>query len=434
MKRHGPADTVEPYRLGDAVNLPLGPRKPRCADAKTNVIAQMLHANRNDLANIVGYCTVAGTGEPGDLLRSLNTLAKYSGGLWKSEKQGRFLWKWAAGNDFLRGGNEAVAWAKQTGWYDAKDKRQRILQFILVIPGYGTRDPSKIRYAGTFVLLDGTGVLATASFKVQHAKKGEAAQTVPIAGSAKTRFARDRNVVPPINVDPAGDDAREKAKQLKANEPVIKAIESIPGWEQQEIFRDFHGILLAGGTLSPNMMRVVERNVPLPVMNVGSAEDVQAKMDESDRWFESVFMPVALEMWQRFDQQYYEKQLEEAKRYSRGPEPQKDDTGRTIKQNWARYRAGQDVDFVLSPFSEFDRFIDEKLRFNFVRHYKGARGVDWQRGYLELRPHVTKAIPKLKKGKTPSKTEVVVIRALLALHDRLTGTSSDVVRRWYESW
>ena len=399
------------------------------AIAKRAVIACMLQADRPDLANVVAY----GSRTPEDLLHSINTLAKYNDGLWKSEKQGNFLLDWATKSDFLRGQKEAVAWARQTGWYDPQDKKQVVLQFITLIKGkgYGTRDPSKARYSGTFALLDGTGVLATASFKVQHPKKDEDASSfTPVPGTAKTRFVRDRKVVPNMNVDPAGDEARRIAEQLKANEPVIKAIESIPDWQGQRIFVDFHNILMGGGTLSPNMMRVVERNVPLPVMNVGNADDVAKKMEACDRWIEKL-LPFIMDWLDEI-----EKERTEQQRYGR---TEQKDWRAEVKQNWAQYRAGTYADpvqtthpYMLHPFDLVSRFFDDVLKFNFIRYFKGTRGVNWQVGYWTLRPYVDKAVPKLKRGKPPTKTEVVVIRTMLALYDKLSKTSPDAFKRWLE--
>ena len=397
--------------------------------AKRDVIACLIRAERPDLANVVAY----GQRTADDLLRSINTLAKYSEGLWKSEKQGNFLLDWAARDDSLQGGREAVAWAKQTGWYDPKDKTQVVLQFILSLPNYGKRDPTKIRYAGTFALLNGTGVLATASFKVKHAKKGEDSQIGPLPGTAKTRFVRDRKVVPDMNVDPAGDEARRVAKQLKLNEPVVKAIESIPGWKEQQIFVDFHDILMAGGTLSPNMMRVVERNVPLPVHNVGDADDVLRKMQELDRWVQQVFLPESIEHWQEVEKIVYERELKEHTEHPtwHPRKPVVRDRAAEVKQEWADYLAGNSEGYGML-WQDLNGFITEELKFNFYRHFKGARGVYGQEGYRELRPQINKAVPLLKRGKSPTKSAMVVIRAMLALHDKMAGLSRDRIKRYLD--
>jgi len=401
---------IEPHDFETQIYRLLTRCVQKADGSKRAVIACMLRAGRPELAQVVAY---GGVRKPDDLLRSFNTLAKYNDGLWKSEKQGRFLWSWADGDDLLKPSNAAAAWAKSTGWYDRSDKRQRLLQFISLLGQYGKRDPTKTRFTGTFVLIDGTGVLATAGFKVKHVKKGEDSAFDPVPGSAKTRFVRDRKVVPPLNVDPAGDAAREQAKQLKANEPVIKAIESIPNWQSQDIFVDFHDILMAGGTLSPNMMRVVERNVPLPVMNVGDADDVATKMEACDRWIEKV-LPIIMD---GFDAEQ----------------------GAKIKQHWTQYRAGTYADpnatttpYMLYPFIILSKFFEDYLKFKFIRYFKGSRGVNWQVDYWAIKPYVTKAVPKLKRGKTPTKTEMVVVRTLLAFHDKLMGTSPDTFKRWFD--
>lgn len=395
---------------------------------KRQIIACLLEAHRPELANVVAY----GPRKPHDLLKSFNTLAKYNDGLWKSEKQGKFLWSWADGDDSFRGGKDAVSWARQTGWYDPKDKRQRVLQFTFLMEQFGRRDPTKVRYYGTYVLVDGTGVLAIAGFKVKHSKQGdESPYLEAIPGTAKTRFVRDRKVVPPINVDPAGDEARRQAKQLKENEPIIKAIESIPDWQDQRIFVDFRDRLLAGGTLTPNMMRVVERNVPLPVMNVGSGDDVAAKMEACDKWIER-FFPVLFDLLDELD--------EHARNDPYQPSERKQRSSRNeAKQNWAQYRAGTYADpnattgpYHQYPFGILSHFFEDHFKFKFIRHFKGSRGVNWQVGYWAIKPYVNKAVPKLKRGKTPTKTEVVVIRTLLAFHDKLIGTGPDAFKRWLD--
>jgi hypothetical protein len=400
---------------------------------KRDTIACLLRADRPDLANVVAYGQ-----QPGDLLRSFNTLAKYNDGLWKSEKQGKFLWTWADHDKFLQAGKEAVAWAKQTGWHDPSDKKQRVLQFIHVMEQFGKRDPTKIRYTGTFVLIDGTGVLAIAGFKVQHPKAGEETAPEPIAGTAKTRFVRDRSVVSPINVDPAGDAAREKAKQLKLNEPVIKAIESIPDWQGQEIFVDFHDILMAGGTLSPGQMRVIDRNVPLPVMNVGPPDELLAKMDEMDRWVERVFIPKTSEAWKQIDEDSYQKSLQEVERgYSKSPS-KKEDTPAQIKKEWADYKAGktksmQGYDY-LAVFHDLRDYISDALKINLYRALKGSRGLSAEDGYPAFRVALNDALPKLKRGKPPTKTQMVWLRAMLLVHGRMVGSdgklSAFIKKRW----
>lgn len=406
--------------------------------ARRDVIACLLAADRPDLANVMAYGPIQSDKGPGDLLRSFNTLAKYNDGLWKSEKQGKFLWSWAANDKFLQGSKEAIAWAKQTGWYDAADKKQRVLQFILVMEGFGKRDITKIRYSGTFVLIDGTGVLAVAGFKVQHPKGGEETRPEPIAGTAKTRFARDRNVVPPINVDPAGDAAREKAKQLKLNEPVIKAIESIPDWRGQDIFVDFHTILMGGGTLSPGQMRVIERNVPLPVMNVGSPDDLLAKMNEMDRWVERVFIPKTSEAWKQIDEDTYQKSLQEVERGWRKKPAEKEDSPARIKREWADYKAGktkskQGYDYLV-VFHDLQDFISEALKLNLYRALKGSRGMSPEDGYPAFRAVLNDALPKLKRGKPPTKTQMIWLRAMLLVHDRMIGSdgklSAWIKKRW----
>lgn len=399
---------------------------------KRQVIACLLRAGRPGLANVVAY----GQQQfPSDLLRSFRTIAKYNDGLWKSEKQGNFLWKWAAGK-MISKTREAENWAKQTGWHDPKDRKQLACQFVTVDDRFGKRDPTKIRYNGAYVLIDGTGVLAIASVKVQHPKAGQELQTaVTIPATAKTTFTRDHNVVPPINVDPAGDEARRTAEQVRKNEPIIKAIESIPDWQSQKIFVNFHDILMAGGTLSPNMLRVVERNVPLPVMNVGSADDVLKKMQELDDWVERNFLPRFTEVMQENDRIAYERDLQE---HERSPnlwkKPEIEDSKARINRAWQEYRAGKIETGNESSeswvFSGLMRYAEEALKFNLFRHIKGARGASAFDGYPMFRAQVTKAVPKLKRGKAPSKTAVVWIRAMLALHDKLTSANPESIMKW----
>jgi len=368
-------------------------------------------ARRPDLIDAI---VTAGTQYPSDLLRSFNTLAKYENGLWKSDKQGKFLWSWAAKEPAIRPSKEAVAWAKTTGRFDPRNRTQRVVQFITMLSGYGKVDRSKVRYTGTFALIDGTGVLGLASFKVQHPKGDDSGTLRPISGSAKTRFVRPLDVVPEIDLDPRSEQRQKLAKQLKLNEPVIKAIESIPDWQEQRIFQDFHALLLRGGTLTPRMMQVVERNVPAPVVNVGGGDEMVATLKRLDRWVSETVLPVMKDVHGAQDK------------------PGEDTPGR-IDTAWQQYRAGK-VRGEITDSWVFDDVMNiaEKLaRFNLFREIKGARGQDAWAGYPGFRTQLTKALPALKRGKAPTQTALVWLRAMVKMDSAVQGLDRTKVARYY---
>lgn len=190
-------------------------------------------------------------GDDPALFRSIDSLVKRNDGLWKSEKQGKFLLD--SINETRFQSHDATAWAQ----------RQRI-PFMKVayyqsgMSGFGHRDPSKIRMRGMVYLFDQGGVVLRGKVKIIHPKGGEG-NFDPDWSHVEINFRRPANVQPGILV---GDPDLHLKQQIKKNKPTIDLIKSIPHWEEKDILDSFMYQLSKGYTLSPAQVSVVKRMTP----------------------------------------------------------------------------------------------------------------------------------------------------------------------------
>jgi hypothetical protein len=188
-------------------------------------------------------------------LKSLNALCKFNGGLFKSDKQARFLWQ------VLKTFETPFArrWAASHGDHDANTYG---CELVVVDERFGKSDPSKVRYYGAVFLLDGQGVKAAAKLKIQHPKAGETQATV--ASADPPYFVRD--TAGPVLHDQMAID-RERDARARENMPMIEKIKALPDFERQEILQSFVEQLEAGKKLTPGQLVVVRKFMPVELTN-----------------------------------------------------------------------------------------------------------------------------------------------------------------------
>ena len=191
-----------------------------------------------------------------DLGDSLLKLAKFNDGLWQSERQARFILNNMPNDNSAK----AKAWASSNGM-----KGDHYFTSFIDL-GYGRKDPSKIRFSGRVFVVDGGGVVGVGKVKVIHFKKG--VRDFDLDWS-DTEVLFRRTAKPEIVVDPDAD----RAAQIRANQPLIKAIKSIPDWDKKDILSDFVTQLEYGHELTPRQMDVVRRMTPLKSLPIGERSD-----------------------------------------------------------------------------------------------------------------------------------------------------------------
>lgn len=184
---------------------------------------------------------------PSDMAKTLSGLAKFSDGLWKSEKQARFILNSLEGGMFKD--RAAEAWAHKHGF------EGKALSVMQRIEGYGSSNVSKARFFANVFVVDNYGVVVRGKVKVVHPKAGEFNASLDW-NDVKIEFKRTAK--PTIGVDIAAELRVAVAK----NRPTIDLIKTIPGWDGKDILVDFMRQLEAGRPLSLGQMAVVQKMVP----------------------------------------------------------------------------------------------------------------------------------------------------------------------------
>ena len=199
------------------------------------------------------WCVIEGTQDPlDDTMKSLSALAKFNNGLWKSEKQARFLLDTVRRIKPDAGAKAWLAHAGLKGWI--------ITQFVKL--PYAKSDPTKVRYVGRVAVVDGGGVVFLGTAKVKHLSQDNTTVDIDY-GTLKDAFKRE--VTPVLVIDVDAEDAAQAAArvaQAEKNKPDIDLIQSIPGWEKRDILVSFLDQLKAGYQLSPNQKLVVQKYAP----------------------------------------------------------------------------------------------------------------------------------------------------------------------------
>ena len=198
-----------------------------------------------------------------DYAKSLNTLAKYNGGLWKSQRQAGFL------ADRIRAlqsyGQETRAWAERQG-LDAD--KYIYLDVPRKLP-YAKSRKSKVRYAYQGFVIDDYGLLYRIKAKVQHPTGGDEEGTYTYHVRQETaQVTFEREGIGEFRVDATGAEQRAKEAVLrKKYASLAAAMEKIndidADWELKKLAGDFtydmEMKLKAGEKLTQNQMAVVLR-------------------------------------------------------------------------------------------------------------------------------------------------------------------------------
>lgn len=204
-----------------------------------------------------------------EIATSLDKIARFKGGLWASEKQGRFLQNFAREFD----DPEAKAWAHKNGY---KGHAFSLMKKL----GYAKSDPTKIRYVACVYVVDAGGIVATANLKVKHPTATDPDTTVDWS-TAKLDF--ERKDAPSVTVD---IDA-ERSAAVANNKPTMDLIRTIPDWENVDILVSFMDQLKRGRELSFRQQDIVQKLLP---------PEAQASLGDRKEWaalydrFKAVFV------------------------------------------------------------------------------------------------------------------------------------------------
>jgi hypothetical protein len=184
-----------------------------------------------------------------DMSKSLNSLIKYNDGLWKSDRQARFILNsvWDDKN--------AQAWAKKRGY------KGKAFSINTRFTGYGKRDVSKIRIFTQVFVVDNGGVVARAKVKFVHPKEGN--EGYIDWDSYNVTFERTAKPSVKVDID------KEKRDAIKKNQPDIKLIKSIPNYEDKDILVDFLHQLEMGHPLSLKQKTVLQKLIPEKKIELG---------------------------------------------------------------------------------------------------------------------------------------------------------------------
>lgn len=230
-----------------------------------------------------------------DTFRSLDGLVRSNDGLWKSDRQARFLLNRITGPAYRN--RAAEDWARKQGY------RGHVIANIALDERYGRRDLSKVRYYGNVYVIDDGGVVMRGKLKINHAKSERGQYEFDVDwGATKLEFERKKN--PTIVVDVEG----ERKAAVKKNQPDIELIKTIPGWESRDILVDFIRQLENGHPLSLGQRGVVQRMIPEKAIFLGQKEEWKKTWDRYAKLIGDVVVPALrdyhMEQEREFEQKY----------------------------------------------------------------------------------------------------------------------------------
>lgn len=197
-----------------------------------------------------------------DIAKSLYSLIKYNDGLWKSDRQARYLLPTIR---MLRNAR-AQQWADRAGF------KGTAIAWMKRIEGFGRKTVSKIRYSATLFVVDDGGVVMSGRPKVNHVKNDEGNFDIDY-DHVDIKWKREKEPTIKVDID------AEKREQVKKNQPTIAMIKSIPDWEDKDILQSFMDQLLAGKPLSPKQQMIVQKMSPEPEAMLGGKESWQEAWD-----------------------------------------------------------------------------------------------------------------------------------------------------------
>jgi hypothetical protein len=160
-----------------------------------------------------------------DMARSLNSLAKYNDGFWKSEKQARYLL--GALRNFQDPG--LVEWGRANGF----DPDEHVFMgWSSLIAAFGRKTADKRRYTYRGFIVDGYGLKARLTAKAVAGRFSDQADDSPGEGTprmetARITWTRDK-ATGTIYEEPTGREAkRREREQRNKSLPLINAIISL---------------------------------------------------------------------------------------------------------------------------------------------------------------------------------------------------------------
>ena len=338
-----------------------------------------------------------------DIDRSLSGLAKFNAGLWKSEKQGSFLLdKIGVQSDPSTG---AMAWARSQG-FSGPDVRA--FYTMNRIEGYGKSDITKTRYWSQVFVVDSGGVVAIGKAKVKHPTATEPKLDIDW-GSVEITFKR--TVSPAIRVDKAA----ELAAKIKAAEPDIALVKTIPGWERIDILADFIAQLEAGGSLSPNQKRVVQKYLPEKQVFLGDQEHWK-KLWVVFGDIVSRLLGGMKEAWVAHDTQMAADEAEAKTKGSYWGHRHADPEGAAadFEDALAQWKSG-----VSTYGGALDGWISTQVMISLHDMARYSKPGILHLGLAEIRVEATKAM----KAKKPTKAGLATMGMIASIVDKLEGKS-----------
>jgi len=178
-----------------------------------------------------------------DMARSLNSLIKSNGGLFKSPAQAKFLHNALAKHQ----SDTAAHWGRP--FMTSPDALA--VGFSFLMEGFGQRDQGRRRFYGWLYVVDGAGVVAAAKADCDHV-------TGQIKGAKETIFER-KGEAPTLYTKPA-----ERPKS-PVDTKMIEDIKAMPAFEESDLLRSFVQQLEKGRTLSPAQLAILQRKFNLGV-------------------------------------------------------------------------------------------------------------------------------------------------------------------------
>ena len=317
-----------------------------------------------------------------DLSKSLHSLVKYNDGLWKSEKQAKFLLKFIK-NYSSSPGSLVFDWASSHTDFDPATDFVLFMKFKL--KQFGKINISKVRYAGFIFVVDPHGVKVRAKASVNHPSASNPDANFEFGGKATINF--NRSSIGSISIDIREEERskeRERLRKVKKNQPMIDKIKSISDWEDKDILVSFVDQLERGYELSLKQNAVVQRMLPQDEMELGDADAWESLVPEVLSLMTKKLIPVFISAWKDFDvwQESRGKDLT-------GPNPKE------MKASWGKLvrnpATPEKLDWSINQ-DILDTF--EELSGGRLRHYPGSHF-----SFDELPQVVLKAADKLRRRK-----------------------------------
>jgi len=364
---------------------------------------------------------------PSELIKSLHSLVKYNQGLWKSDRQAKYLMRELSTTRSIlaRPGDDAYGWAQRQSEFDSRT--DYVVSSLSTIGGYGKKDPSKIRYTGVFFIVDGHGVKIRAKAKVHHPTRER--PEVFLTGQATVNFTRQDTGE--VFLDQREEERRieeERQQTLRANQPFIDQIKTIPGWQSKDILQSFLDQLERGHPLSVRQKGVLQRMLPSgTAMDFGDPDEWLASLARIDQVVKTCILPTLGEI--------YDEIVGDG-----GP------SSSELRQEWATYSRGGEITFglttdIMDIFSELtgNRFGTFAVGYNYHEmRDKIETAADKQRRNKRLTKNLLNAIKWVSKlanalrSVTPAKGRAAVIKSW-ENHVTLKTSSENVAERYLEN-